>query len=161
MSDPSDPGLTRGHRPSLGGRTPDRRQFTIAIAWPSRKGAAEVPPNSFLPGQSPARVVPMGESSESNPNNKKAQSFFLYGNDAAMKNNYDYAIDMYRSALKLDPGNLVYRQALRGVQRRVYNNEPAKVGRLVGMKTKPMKAGLQASKARGKWIDLLDGCEDV
>jgi len=103
----------------------------------------------------------MAESSETNAKKTKAQSFFQYGNDAATKNNFDYAIDMYRNALKLDPGNIIYRQALRGVQRRVFNNEPGKVGRLVGMKTKPMKAGLQAAKARGKWIDVLDGCEDI
>jgi tetratricopeptide (TPR) repeat protein len=103
----------------------------------------------------------MAETSEQNAKNPKAQSFFQYGNDAAMKNNFDYAIDMYRSALKLDQGNLLYRQALRGVQRRTFGNEPSRVGRMVGMKTKPMKAALQATKARGKWIDVLEGAEDI
>ena len=103
----------------------------------------------------------MAETSGQDGKNPKAQSFFQYGNDAAMKNNFDYAIDMYRNALKLDQGNLLYRQALRGVQRRTYGNDPSKVGRMVGMKTKPMKAGLMATKARGKWIDVLEGAEDI
>lgn len=103
----------------------------------------------------------MAETSDLNSKQTKAQSFFQYGTDAATKSNYDYAISMYREALKLDPGNLLYRQALRGVQRRAFSNEPSKVGRMVGMKTQPMKAGLKANKTRGKWIDVLEGCEDV
>ncbi len=103
----------------------------------------------------------MAESSEHHPNSMKAASFFQYGNDAALKNNFDYAISMYREALKIDQGNLLYRQALRGVQRRAHGNEPSKVGRMVGMKTQPLKAGMKTSKARGKWIDVLESCEDV
>lgn len=103
----------------------------------------------------------MSESSEHHPNQMRAQSFFQYGNDAAMKNNFAYAIDMYRNALKLDQGNLLYRQALRGVQRRSFGNEPSKVGRMVGMKVQPLRGGMKASKARGKWIDVLESCEDI
>ena len=47
---------------------------------------------------------------------QKAQTFFQYGNDAALKSNFDYAIDMYKQACKLVPDNMVYRQALRGVE---------------------------------------------
>ena len=32
----------------------------------------------------------------------KAQTFFNYGNDAAMKQNFEYAIQMYREACKID-----------------------------------------------------------
>ncbi len=103
----------------------------------------------------------MSESAEHNMREKKARSFFDYGNDAALKNNLDYAIDMYRNALKLDPGNLLYRQALRGVQRRAFGNEPSKVGRLAGARVQPIKAGIRLSKAKGKWVDVLEGCEDV
>ena len=44
---------------------------------------------------------------------QKAETFFQYGNDAALKGNLDYAIDMYRQACKLVPDNLSYRQASR------------------------------------------------
>ena len=103
----------------------------------------------------------MADSSEHAPESSRAQSFFQYGNDAALKNSFDYAISMYREALKLDQGNLQYRQALRGVQRRAFSNEPSKVGRLVGMRTQPLKAGMKTAKARGKWIDALEACEDI
>ena len=100
---------------------------------------------------------------ESSPGAKstKAQSLFAYGNDAALKGNHDYAIAMYRDALKIEPGNILFRQALRGAQRRAFNNEPKNVGRMVGMKTGPMRASLQASRARSRWAEVLDGAEDV
>jgi len=100
---------------------------------------------------------------ESSPGAKstKAQSLFQYGNDAALKGNHDYAIAMYRDALKIEPENLLFRQALRGAQRRVYNNEPKTVGRMVGMKVQPLKAGLMSTKARKRWPDVIETCEDI
>ena len=41
----------------------------------------------------------MSSESES-PDLQKAKTFFQYGNDAAMKSNLDYAIDMYKQACK-------------------------------------------------------------
>ena len=51
------------------------------------------------------------------PDLQKSKTFFKYGNDAAMKGNLDYAIAMYRQASKLVPDNMIYRQALRGIER--------------------------------------------
>src|SRR5687768_17080917 len=76
----------------------------------------------------------MSSGSESS----KAQTFFQYGNDAALKNNFAYAIDMYQRACKLDPGNLLYRQALRGIERKKFGGDPGKVSRLVGAKNQPI-----------------------
>jgi tetratricopeptide (TPR) repeat protein len=64
----------------------------------------------------------MGE--EDGPRLQKAKAFFTYGNDAALKSNHDYAIEMYKEACKLAPDNLVYRQALRGIARRKSNDDP-------------------------------------
>ncbi|HEY2157647.1 MAG TPA: hypothetical protein VGH33_18605, partial [Isosphaeraceae bacterium] len=74
-----------------------------------------------------------------NPREEKAKTFFQYGNDAALKSNFDYAIDMYKQACKLVPDNLPYRQALRGITRRKFNNDPSKVGRLVGSRMQPIR----------------------
>jgi hypothetical protein len=63
----------------------------------------------------------MGE--EDNPRLQKAKTFFTYGNDAALKSNRDYAIQMYKEACKLAPDNLVYRQALRGITRGKFNDD--------------------------------------
>jgi tetratricopeptide (TPR) repeat protein len=92
---------------------------------------------------------------------EKAKTFFQYGNDAALKNNHDYAVDMYRRACKIEPDNLIYRQALRGIERRKFGNDPAKVGRMVGMKTNPIRLKVKAPKAQGKWTQVLEMCEEV
>jgi tetratricopeptide (TPR) repeat protein len=103
----------------------------------------------------------MSATSESNPKMQKAQVFFKTGNDAALKSNYKYAIAMYQEACKLVPDNILYRQALRGVERRVFDNEPSKVGRLVGMKVQPILLRVRTAKAQSKWEHVLEVCEEA
>ena len=92
----------------------------------------------------------------------KAKSYFHHGNEAATKGNLDYAIQMFREACKLVPGDLTYRQALRGVQRKKYSNDPAKVGSLTKARVKTMRqVTLRGAKSKGKWAELMEGCEDA
>jgi tetratricopeptide (TPR) repeat protein len=91
----------------------------------------------------------------------KAKALFGYGNDAAQKGNDVYAAQMYKDACKLVPENLVYRQSLRGVERRKFGNDPAKVGRMVGLQLQPLRIRIGAAKQRSKWTDMLDLCEEV
>ncbi len=92
---------------------------------------------------------------------QKAQSFFQYGNDAAAKGSFDYAVQMYREALKLQPDNLAFRQALRGTMRKKFNNDPSKVGRLSGARVQPVRLRARAAKAKGQWAHVLDLCEEA
>lgn len=103
----------------------------------------------------------MSATSESNPKMQKAQLFFQRGNEAALKSNFEYAIRMYQDACKLVPDNLLFRQALRGVERRMFDNEPSRVGRLVGMKVQPILLKVRAAKAQSKWEHVLEVCEDA
>jgi tetratricopeptide (TPR) repeat protein len=99
-------------------------------------------------------------SSESDsPELQKAKTFFQYGNDAAQKSNFDYAINMYREACKIVPDNMVYRQSLRGVQRKKFNNDPKQVGRLVGMTNQPILIKAKSARSKGKYPEALDLCE--
>jgi tetratricopeptide (TPR) repeat protein len=100
-------------------------------------------------------------SSPSEQNDDKAKAFFGYGNDAAQKGNDVYAAQMYKEACKLKPDNLAYRQSLRGVQRRKFNNDPSKVGRMVGLKLQGLRVKIGLAKSRHKWGDALDLCEEV
>jgi tetratricopeptide (TPR) repeat protein len=97
----------------------------------------------------------------SSKDKEKAKTFFQYGNDAALKNNHDYAVDMYLRACKIDPDNLIYRQALRGIERRKFANDPAKVGKLVGIKTNPIRLKAKAPKAKSNWKQVIEVCEEV
>lgn len=92
---------------------------------------------------------------------EKARTFFQYGNDAALKSNYDYAIDMYKGACKLAVDNLQFRQALRGIQRRKFGNEPSKVGRLVGMTNKPIHMKARSARGKQKFTLALEILEDA
>ncbi len=95
------------------------------------------------------------------PNLDQAKAYFGYGNDAAQKGNNDLAAQMYKQACKLAPDNMTYRQSLRGVQRRKFNNDPTKVGRMVGLSLQPLRMRIGAAKSRSKWADMLDLCEEV
>ncbi len=91
----------------------------------------------------------------------KAQVFFQTGNDAAMKQNFDYAIQMYQMACKLQPDNLLYRQTLRGAERKKFNNDPAKVSRLVGAKNQPIRLRARMAKSKSKWTETMEICEEA
>jgi tetratricopeptide (TPR) repeat protein len=100
-------------------------------------------------------------SASDNSGSQRAQTYFTTGNDAAMKQNFDYAIDMYKQACKLVPDNLVYRQALRGVERRKFNGDPSKVGMLVGAKNQPLLFRAKSARSKGNHTYAIELCEDA
>ncbi|MFO0951068.1 MAG: tetratricopeptide repeat protein [Isosphaeraceae bacterium] len=95
------------------------------------------------------------------PKNPKARTFFQYGNDAANKANIDYAIQMYQEACKIEPDNLLCRASLRLIERRKFNNDHAKVGRLVGARLQPIRLRAHAAKSKGQWAHVLEVCEEA
>lgn len=104
----------------------------------------------------------MSEASESNPQKRlRAEKFFQTGNEAAQKNILPYAIEMYRNALREEPGNMPYRLALRQVERRKFDNNPAKVGKLVGARNQPIRLRANGAKNKGKFAEALEHCEDA
>jgi tetratricopeptide (TPR) repeat protein len=94
------------------------------------------------------------------PNHQKALEFFKRGNDAANKENYDYAIQMYRDACKLEPDNLKFRQSLRVTEWRKYG-DPSKVGRLVGARTQPIRMRARSARSKGHPAQALEICEEA
>ena len=94
-------------------------------------------------------------------NREKARAFFGYGNDAAQKGNDVYAAQMYKEACKIEPDNLAYRQSLRGVQRRKFQNDPSKVGGMAKIKIQPIRVKVGMAKRSQKWGDALDLCEEI
>jgi tetratricopeptide (TPR) repeat protein len=104
---------------------------------------------------------PVVQSDAEKPDLHKAQTFFQYGNDAALKSNFDYAIAMYGQASKIVTDNLVYRQALRGAERRKFNNDPGKVGMLVGAKNQPILMRAKSARSKGNHKQAIDLCEDA
>jgi tetratricopeptide (TPR) repeat protein len=91
----------------------------------------------------------------------RAMALFEKGDEAARRNNFDYAVDMFTQALKLEPQNLRYRGALRAVERKRYDNDPSKVGWMAATKAKTARMGIGIAKSRGKWAEVIDACEEV
>jgi tetratricopeptide (TPR) repeat protein len=101
-------------------------------------------------------------SSESDsPELQKAKTFFQYGNDAAMKSNFDYAIDMYRQACKLVPDNMLFRQSLRSIERKKFNNDPSKVGMMAGARNQPVLLRARSARSKQNWAHALEICEEA
>ena len=67
--------------------------------------------------------VAMSTVAAGNPqdHNKIAADCWRRGNEAVQKENWDYAIQMYFTAVKLRPDNLTYRQSLRFAEYKKYN----------------------------------------
>jgi tetratricopeptide (TPR) repeat protein len=91
----------------------------------------------------------------------RAMQLFEKGDEAARRNNFDYAVDMFTQALKLEPQNLRYRGALRAVERKRYDNDPAKVGWMNATKAKTARMGIGLAKSRGRWAEVIEACEEV
>jgi tetratricopeptide (TPR) repeat protein len=90
---------------------------------------------------------------------KIAADCWRRGNEAIPKENWDYAVQMYLTCVKLFPDNLMYRQSLRGSVKKKYgeNGAGAKMAgmRLMGTKTKIKKARMSKD-----WAGLDDAAEE-
>lgn len=92
----------------------------------------------------------------SDRNKKIAADCWRRGNEALSKENWDYSIEMFSTAVKLDPGALLYRQTKRGAERKKYgdNQSGSKMGvlKLAGIKTK-----IKNSRRKKDWtaVDQL------
>jgi tetratricopeptide (TPR) repeat protein len=101
-------------------------------------------------------------SSESDsPELQKAKTFFQYGNDAAMKSNFDYAIAMYLQACKLVPDNMLYRQSLRSIERKKFGNDPKQVGMMAGARNQPTILRARSARSKQNWAHALAVCEEA
>jgi tetratricopeptide (TPR) repeat protein len=87
---------------------------------------------------------------------KLARQFFTRATQAEGKQNWEYAVEMWRNAVKLDPENQDFRLHLRQAQRQVYGNNGsgAKMAslRLRGFRSKAKKA---ASKEEWNQADNI------
>lgn len=92
----------------------------------------------------------------SDRNKKIAADCWRRGNEALSKENWDYSIEMFSTAVKLEPEALLYRQTKRGAERKKYgdNKTGSKMGvlKLAGIKTK-----IKNSRRKKDWaaVDQL------
>ena len=83
-----------------------------------------------------------------------ATTLFQRGSEAVRKGNFDYAVEHFLKCVKLVPEKLMYRQALRGAERKMYKDN-GKGASMAGMKLVSVRTKLKIARQRGKWQDVL------
>jgi tetratricopeptide (TPR) repeat protein len=85
---------------------------------------------------------------------------FERANQVIATGNYDYGIRLLLSCCRLDPANLIYRQALRRTEKTKYNNN-MRGSWLAWLTTWPVRARLKAARTRRDWLKVLEHGEQV
>jgi tetratricopeptide (TPR) repeat protein len=88
-----------------------------------------------------------------------AQQCFVRGMEVVKKQDWDYAIKLFKDACKLAPDQLVYRQQLRQAAKRKFDNNK-KGSRMAAFTTVAARAGLKGAKAKKEHLRALECCED-
>src|SRR5262245_62753096 len=89
-----------------------------------------------------------------------AASQFERANQVIATGNYDYGIRLLLSCCKLDPANLIYRQALRRTEKTKYKNN-LRGSWLAWLTTSPIRARLKAAKTARDRLKVLDLAENI
>jgi tetratricopeptide (TPR) repeat protein len=85
---------------------------------------------------------------------------FERANQVIASGNFDYGIELLLPCCKLDPANLIYRQALRRAQRSKFNNNK-RGGRLARFTSSGAKGRVKAAKRTGDHLKVLEHGEEV
>ncbi|MAT14674.1 MAG: hypothetical protein CMJ46_05315 [Planctomyces sp.] len=84
---------------------------------------------------------------------------FKKGSQAAESKNWDYAIEMLRTSVKMVPENVFYRQVLRGAEERKYGDNK-KGKRLAGFSITKLKASIKAQRMKSNWAAVDQTAEE-
>ena len=90
---------------------------------------------------------------------KIAADCWKTGSDAMIKQNWDYAIKMFRQAVNFVPDNLMYRQSLRGCQIRKYGDNGTGAS-MAGMKLMGTRGTIKKCKYQKDWPKVEQAAED-
>jgi tetratricopeptide (TPR) repeat protein len=85
---------------------------------------------------------------------------FDRANQVISTGNHDYGIQLLLTCCKLDPANLIYRQALRRTEKAKYKNN-LRGSRLAFLTTSATKAKLKAAKSSRDYLKVLEYGEEV
>jgi len=90
---------------------------------------------------------------------KIAADCWRKGSEAMSRENWDYAIDMFSQAVLFVPDNLMYRQTLRGVEYRKYNNNKSGA-KMAGMKLMSTRGKIKKAKMKKDWSAMDRAAEE-
>ena len=75
------------------------------------------------------------------------------GSSATSNENWDFAVEMFSTAVNLVPENLVYRQSLRGAEYRKYNNNGTGA-RMAGAKLMGIRSRIKKARGKEDWLTM-------
>ena len=94
-----------------------------------------------------------GYSPEEQRKRKLAQDCFARATQAMAKQNWDYAVEMFLTASKLVPSNLMYRQSLTGCLRKKYKEN--KTGASMSfLKVSGIRSRIKKARSKKEWADM-------
>lgn len=91
--------------------------------------------------------------------NKIAADCWRKANEAMSREQFDYAVDMLSRAMLIAPDNLLYRQTLRGAQRKLYGDNGSGA-RMAGMKLMPTRGKMKKARLKKDWKALDQAAEE-
>ena len=93
------------------------------------------------------------------PKTRMAQECFRKGTEAMAKQNWDYAVEMIGQSVKFLPSNLLFRQTLRGVEKKKYPTKGAGA-KMAGMRLMGVKASIKKARMTRNWANLDQSAEE-
>lgn len=88
-----------------------------------------------------------------------ARDCWVRGNEAIPKENWDYAIQMYTTSVKLVPDNLTFRQSLRFTEYKKYDDNKRGAA-MASMKLMGPKGRIKKSRIAKNWPAVAEAAED-
>ena len=88
-----------------------------------------------------------------------AKKSWQHGNGALSKQNFDLAIQMYYQAAQKDRGNLLYRQSLRGAEKKKYKDNGSGAS-MKGLKLMGPRGRVKKARSKKDWTGLDSAAEE-
>jgi len=92
--------------------------------------------------------------------NKWAGECYRRGNDAMQKQNWDLAVEMFSTCVKLVPDNLLYRQFLRNSTKKKYGDNGKGAGTLAKTKLMGIRSRVKKARSAEQWNDASKAIEE-
>lgn len=100
-----------------------------------------------------------GYSPEEQRRRKLATDCYKRGSEAMAKQNWDYSCEMFGTAVKVVPDNVVYRQSLRGVQRKKYKDNKTGAS-MAFLKINGVRSKIKKARAAKNWVEMDQAAEE-
>jgi tetratricopeptide (TPR) repeat protein len=94
-----------------------------------------------------------GYSPEEQRKRKLASDCLKRATEAMAKQNWDYAVEMFATAVKMVPDNLMYRQSLRGSERKKYKDNKSGAS-MAFLKLSGIRSRIKKARGAKNWADL-------